>query len=137
MANCNTCGAKLPFLGGCEKCAQIAWQKAKEEIENARVAETNLRNEAASIMVTTETCLDSIVRSRKKVIVATIESALDAKIAEKHDELLHALKVQAHLVGANAVVGVTFNVVETYAASIGVGEFKKFKMMAFGTAVEI
>ena len=47
------------------------------------------------------------------------------------------MKLSAVLLGANAVVGISFKIVETYAARIGVGEIKTFKLIAFGTAVKL
>jgi uncharacterized protein YbjQ (UPF0145 family) len=150
MANCIDCNVKLNFLnrradGRCSECS-IARATADYE-EKISKLESDLRAEKLAlqlkddaidaILLTTETATNLNIIDRKKVIVAAVESALDAKIVEKHEELVRALKAEAHSVGGNAVVGVTFNVVETYAATIGVGELKRFKMVAFGTAVEV
>lgn len=58
-------------------------------------------------------------------------------ISKFQDELMLSLRESAYNEGANAVVRINFNIIETYNTSIGVGEFKKFKMIAYGTAVVV
>ena len=43
----------------------------------------------------------------------------DVAMVKNKDALLSNLKSEAHTIGANAVVGVTFNMIETYSATLG------------------
>ena len=150
MANCSDCGKKIPIFDGgrdgrCYACATIRYQAERTAIEAQEAKdeaeknwfESKRKNLVDAVIVTTETHTNLIISKRIKIIVATVESALDAKLVEKQDELVLGLKTECHAVGGNAVVGVTFNIIETYSASIGAGNFKKFKMVAYGTAVVV
>ena len=148
MANCSDCGKKIPMFDGgrdgrCYACAMIKYdaemapvreREAKEEAEKNEF-ETQKRRLIDAVIVTTETHTNLAISKRIKIIVSTVESSFDAKLVEKQDELVLGLKTECHAAGGNAVVGVTFNIVETYSASIGAGNFKKFKIVAYGTAV--
>lgn len=148
MANCSDCGKKIPMFDGgrdgrCYACATIKYEaehapiKAQKVKEVAEINNQKAQKRAAidSVIVTTETHTNLAISKRIKLIVSTVESSFDAKLVEKQDELVLGLKAECHAAGGNAVVGVTFNIVETYSASIGVGNFKKFKIVAYGTAV--
>ena len=69
--------------------------------------------------------------------MADADCAFDVAMVKNKDALLSNLKSEAHTIGANAVVGVTFNMIETYSASIGIGKVNTFKLLAYGTAVII
>jgi uncharacterized protein YbjQ (UPF0145 family) len=150
MANCSDCGKKIPMFDGgrdgrCYTCSMVKYDaemapiRAKEaEDASARERlEAQQQNAIESVIVTTEAYTNLIISKRIKIVIATVESSFDAKLVEKQDELVFGLKTECHAVGGNAVVGVTFNIIETYSASIGAGNFKKFKMVAYGTAVEV
>lgn len=148
MAVCSSCGKKLPFFGGCGSCETIEFEKQREladaeriakrvAAEELREAEVKKKKEIDSIIVTTETASNLNVLNRIKVIVVACESAFSPLLVEKHDDLLNALKAEAHALGANAVVGVSFSVVEVYTAATGLGAAKTFRMFAHGTAVSI
>jgi uncharacterized protein YbjQ (UPF0145 family) len=96
-----------------------------------------LPSEVESIIITTETTTALPVKKRIRVIMEAIDCTLDVDISKAQTQLLNLLKGRAFDVGANAVVGLDINFVETYAANIGAGEFKRFKMVAYGTAVII
>ena len=65
------------------------------------------------------------------------DCAFDVAMVKNKDALLSNLKSEAHSIGANAVVGITFDMIETYSASIGIGKVNTFKLIAYGTAVVI
>ena len=69
--------------------------------------------------------------------MSSVECVFDVKIPKAESELLYDLKRCAYDLGANAVVGVNIQFIETYNVGIGIGEFKKFKMIAYGTAMII
>ena len=143
MANCIDCGEKIPFFnngigGRCNDCTrkhQEALEAPEREREAARLAKE--KQGVESVLVTTENSPTLNISRRLKIVISTVDSVLDAKLIEKQDELILGLKREAYLVGANAVVGVSINIVETYSASAGVGNFKKFKIVAYGTAVVV
>tara|TARA_R110000764_G_C10903762_1_gene371825 strand:- start:425 stop:781 length:357 start_codon:yes stop_codon:yes gene_type:complete len=90
-----------------------------------------------AIMLTTETAPNLNIKSRVGIIMADADCAFDVAMVKNKDALLSNLKSEAHTIGANAVVGVTFNMIETYSASIGIGKVNTFKLIAYGTAVII
>ena len=90
-----------------------------------------------AIMLTTETAPNLNIKSRVGIIMADADCAFDVAMVKNKDALLSNLKSEAHTIGANAVVGVTFNMIETYSASIGIGKVNTFKLLAYGTAVII
>ncbi len=150
MAKCSKCDKKIGFLsssdGMCLDCASAAFSAGKgARLEAERLAALAQTTEAiqhreagiSAVIVTTETHTNLNITKRIKIIVATVESSFDAKLVEKQDELVFGLKTECYDAGGNAVVGVTFNSIETYSASIGAGNFKKFKMVAYGTAVVV
>ncbi len=146
MADCIECGKKIGFtnrgdFGRCSSCTAKHWEQERipeQARMDAKYAAEAARNiEIDAVTVTTETHTNLTVANRIKIIVAAVESSFDAKLVEKQDELVFGLKTECHAVGENAVVGVTFNIIETYSASIGAGNFKKFKMVAYGTAVVV
>ena len=90
-----------------------------------------------AIMLTTETAPNLNIKSRVGIIMADADCVFDVAMVKNKDALLSNLKSEAHTIGANAVVGVTFNMIETYSASLGIGKVNTFKLLAYGTAVII
>jgi len=138
MAECKDCGKKIGFMntiGG--KCADCYYSAEEEEKVVEKIA-LNVRIEAIeAILLTTETAPNLNIKSRVGIIMADADCAFDVAMVKNKDALLSKLKSEAHSIGANAVVGVTFNMIETYSASIGIGKVNTFKLIAYGTAVII
>lgn len=105
--------------------------------EEALVKEEARNTAIEAIVLTTETAPDLNITKRLKIIVSSKESSLDLKLATKQEELFYDLKEKCYALGGNAVVAVTMNVVEVFAGTFGVGEFKKFALIAYGTAVVV
>ena len=139
MANCRGCGIELALLnrgrvGFCKKCDAKMDDKTIEQATHEN-RELDLKIEA--IVLTTETAPNLNIKSRVGIIMADADCAFDVAMVKNKDALLSNLKSEAHTIGANAVVGVTFNMIETYSASIGIGKVNTFKLIAYGTAVII
>ncbi len=152
MANCEKCGSKLSFFGKCTSCEDTerterqklaearrleAEKFRKSETERKKLEEAKKKEALESIVLTTEVTLNQSVKTRHGIIMSTVECALDVKVPKAKGELLDDLKHQAYELGANAVVGIDIKFVETYNATIGVGELKKFRMIAYGTAITL
>jgi hypothetical protein len=150
MAVCEKCGGKLGLFGGCSACekaeeaARIEARREREEAEARRLqqeAQQKAQRQAeiaaaqASVLLTTEHASNLQIKGRLGIVMSSVECVLDIKVPKAKGELLDDLKAEAVQLGGNAVVGVNIEFVETYAATIGVGDFKKFKMVAYGTAV--
>ena len=146
MAKCKTCGksirAWMALGGACEDC--FSHLKKKEDAAESQLrrkedaAERELaQQELDAIILTTETAPNLNIKSRVGIIMADADCAFDVAMVKNKDALLSNLKSEAHTIGANAVVGVTFNMIETYSASIGIGKVNTFKLIAYGTAVII
>lgn len=156
MATCKKCGAKIGMFGGsdglCSNCREEERQRLKEEEERARAEqrerervekqkqaekERARRKALESIVLTTEVASNLDISERVDIIIAHTDCSFDVKLQENKKELMDDLRQQAYDVDANAVVGVTFNIEESYAANIGAGNIKKFKLIAYGTAVRV
>ena len=141
MAECKECGKKMGFLEAynefCQDCFVKSLGMSKKDKEAKEVAALELDAEIEAIILTTETVINSPVQKRLKIIMSSVECAFDVKIPKAESELLYDLKRCAFELGANAVVGVNIQFIETYNVGIGVGEFKRFKMIAYGTAMII
>ena len=128
MAECKKCGRKLGFwegkyFGACPDCAdQTSNQRA--EINEA----------IGSILLTTETAPNLDIKSRVGIIMADADCSFTVKMVENNNALQFKLRSEAYSIGANAVVGITFNMIETYSATLGVNTFK---LITYGTAVII
>jgi hypothetical protein len=106
--------------------------------KTSSVYQERIRNtKIDAIVVTTETAPNLNIKSRVGIIMVDADCAFDVAMVKNKDALLSNLKSEAHSIGANAVVGVTFNIIETYSASIGIGKVNTFKLIAYGTAVVI
>ena len=141
MANCSSCGEKLGFEYRAQinnkyfcKTCEVTYRIEKLETKQA---EAGNAQKIEAIVLTTETAPNLNIKSRVGIIMADADCAFDVAMVKNKDALLSNLKSEAHTIGANAVVGVTFNMIETYSASIGIGKVNTFKLLAYGTAVII
>ena len=66
--------------------------------------------------------------------MADADCSFTIKMVENNNALQFKLRSEAYSIGANAVVGITFNMIETYSATLGVNTFK---LITYGTAVII
>ena len=155
MANCTSCGESTGSirddeLGRCLACANankpVTRSFAKpqapptdniDRVKALREKEREARAKIGTILLTTETAPNLNIKSRVGIIMADADCVFDVAMVKNKDALLSNLKSEAHTIGANAVVGVTFNMIETYSASLGIGKVNTFKLIAYGTAVII
>ena len=146
MANCSSCGKKFGFFEDsidhegkffCPVCFEPKKAEAELKAQHHEERKTEKLLEIDAIMLTTETAPNLNIKSRVGIIMADADCAFDVAMVKNKDALLSNLKSEAHTIGANAVVGVTFNMIETYSASIGIGKVNTFKLLAYGTAVII
>ena len=134
MAVCVDCGTNISLMrhatfGICIDCAN------PNVLRQEKIATRNTEIEA--ILLTTETAPNLNVKSRVGIVMVDADCAFDVAMVKNKDALLSNLKSEAHSIGANAVVGITFDMIETYSASIGIGKVNTFKLVAYGTAVVI
>tara|TARA_R110000868_G_scaffold60057_2_gene184110 strand:+ start:593 stop:1039 length:447 start_codon:yes stop_codon:yes gene_type:complete len=141
MANCSSCGEKLGFEYRAQinnkyfcKTCEVTYRIEKLETKQA---EAGNAQKIEAIVLTTETAPNLNIKSRVGIIMADADCVFDVAMVKNKDALLSNLKSEAHTIGANAVVGVTFNMIETYSASLGIGKVNTFKLLAYGTAVII
>tara|TARA_R110002124_G_scaffold184022_1_gene351542 strand:+ start:264 stop:689 length:426 start_codon:yes stop_codon:yes gene_type:complete len=139
MANCSECGTKFGFIATLygpnnDLCKKCFYKLSGKDSEGKRL---ELPTEAQAITLTTETFVTSPVQKRLQIKISSEDCRLDIDISKVQSELLEDLKRQAFDLGANAVIGVNISFIETYTANIASGEFKKFKMVAYGTAMVI
>ena len=158
MATCKTCGRKLGFLdpgsdGRCSRCAvtednrnQIGAYAA----EKAAVLEREAAIEA--LLVTTE--MQPRIDVRRRVAIVSAECAyglnifkdafagirnivggrsgtVEASMKDANSTVVYELKREAHALGANAIIGVSF----TY-TQIGDNGANMILVVATGTAVD-
>jgi hypothetical protein len=157
MAECIDCGKSLDYRnsmpnGRCSGChgkylaaridpdakAKVTADHQSRAPKTSSVYQERIRNtKIDAIVVTTETAPNLNIKSRVGIIMVDADCAFDVAMVKNKDALLSNLKSEAHSIGANAVVGVTFDMIETYSASIGIGKVNTFKLIAYGTAVVI
>ena len=150
MAECKECGKSIKAweaLGGaCEDCYSLHLQNKARLKQKEGAAESHLRRkedeaetelaklELDAIILTTETAPNLNIKSRVGIIMADADCSFTIKMVENNNALQFKLRSEAYSIGANAVVGITFNMIETYSATLGVNTFK---LIAYGTAVII
>ncbi len=143
MAECVECGTKISWLYAlCDRChdanvANNSSAKPTDDPEQQRLdaAEREMaQQELDAIILTTETAPNLNIKSRVGIIMADADCSFTVKMVENNNALQSKLRSEAHSIGANAVVGITFNMIETYSATLGVNTFK---LIAYGTAVII
>ena len=160
MANCKKCGAKIGFLGGsgdyCLDCAAAVHKSGETaRLEAKRLADATYTEENDAInavVLTTETAPSLKISKRIEIVTAECafgmnifkdlfagvrdivggrSEAVQKTMRDARKTALFELKREAHLVGANAVVGVDLDYVELSAAGSMV------MLVASGTAVVI
>ena len=157
MAECIECDKSLDYRntmpnGRCSVCHGKHLAARMSPVANAGAMATNQTrdpktssfnqkrqrdDQVAAILLTTETAPNLNVKSRVGIVMVDADCAFDVAMVKNKDALLSNLKSEAHSIGANAVVGITFDMIETYSASIGIGKVNTFKLIAYGTAVVI
>ena len=157
MAECIECDKSLDYRntmpnGRCSVCHGKHLAARMSPLANAGAMATNQtrdpktssfsqkrqRQEAIeAILLTTETAPNLNVKSRVGIVMVDADCAFDVAMVKNKNALLSKLKSEADSIGANAVVGITFDMIETYSASIGIGKVNTFKLIAYGTAVVI
>jgi uncharacterized protein YbjQ (UPF0145 family) len=160
MATCKECGKQMGFFEGdrglCSDCfsktlagnAELARQRAQELDRTAADEDAAI----AAVLLTTETAPDLYIIRRVEIVTAECafgmhifkdlfagirdfvggrSKAVQNTLRDARRTALHELKREAHLVGANAVVGVDLDYMELSAAGTMV------LLVASGTAVVI
>ena len=158
MAECKECGITLTYSNSvaterCNKC-HGAWLKSSvqtnstEDTKSDPVADPmqylkekqiDFEEKVAidAILLTTETAPNLNIVSRFGIIMAEVDCSFTVEMVENNNALQSKLRSEAYSIGANAVVGITFNMIETYSATLGVSKVNTFKLIASGTAVVI
>ena len=148
MASCKECGTQLGFLVSEEICQQCG-EKARA---NKKIQEAQLMDKISNILLTTETATNLKIIKRIEIVTAECafgmnifkdlfagvrdivggrSEAVQKTMRDARRTALYELKREAHLVGANAVVGVDLDYVELSSAG------SMIMLVASGTAVVI
>ena len=158
MAECKECGITLTYSNSvaterCNKC-HGAWLKSSvqtnstEDTKSDPVADPmqylkekqiDFEEKVAidAILLTTETAPNLNIVSRVGIIMAEVDCVFTVEMVKHNNALQSKLRSEAYSIEANAVVGITFNMIETYSATLGVSKVNTFKLIASGTAVVI
>ncbi|MDB4251555.1 heavy metal-binding domain-containing protein [Amylibacter sp.] len=135
MAECKECNKTIKtweVIGGkCDAC--FKWSERKKSEAQQELADQELE----AIILTTETAPNLNIVSRVGIIMAEVDCSFTVKMVENNNALQSKLRSEAYSIGANAVVGITFNMIETYSATLGVSKVNTFKLIASGTAVVV
>jgi len=135
MAECKVCNKTIKtweVIGGkCDAC--FKWSERKKSEAQQELADQELE----AIILTTETAPNLNIVNRVGIIMAEADCSVTVKMVENNHALQSKLRSEAYSIGANAVVGITFQMIETYSATLGVSKVNTFKLIASGTAVVI
>jgi len=161
MANCNNCGEKIGMLEEsvtydnelyCSECGVVFQDRDPTESEVLQEQVNEHLTEIDAILLTTETAPNLKITKRIEIVTAECafgmnifkdlfagvrdivggrSKAVQRTMRDSRKTALYELKREAHLVGANAVVGVDLDYVELSAAGSMV------MLVASGTAVFI
>lgn len=160
MANCKKCGVRIGFLGGssdyCLDCAAAEHKSGETaRLEAKRLADATYteKNDAINaVVLTTETAPNLNITRRIEIVTAECafgmnifkdlfaavrdivggrSEAVQKSMRDARKTALYELKREAHLVGANAVIGVDLDYVEL--SNVG----SMIMLVASGTAVII
>ena len=162
MAKCSKCDKKIGFLtssdGMCLDCASAAYGARREAerlaaLEQTTEAVQQKESAISSVMLTTETAPNLNITKRIEIVTAECAFGMNVfkdmfiaisnvvggrsetvqkAMRESRETALYELKREAHLVGANAVVGVDLDYVE-----MGSAGSSMVMLVASGTAVVI
>ena len=120
MAECKECNKTIKtweVIGGkCDAC--FKWSERKKSEAQQELADQELE----AILLTTETAPNLNIVSRLGIIMAEADCSFTVKMVENNNALQSKLRSEAYSIGANAVVGITFNMIETYSATLGVSK---------------
>jgi len=135
MAECKVCNKTIKtweVIGGkCDAC--FKWSERKKSEAQQELADQELE----AIILTTETAPNLNIVNRVGIIMAEADCSVTVKMVENNHALQSKLRSEAYSIGANAVVGITFQMIETYSATLGVSKVNTFKLIASGTAVVV
>ena len=135
MAECKECNKTIKtweVIGGkCDAC--FKWSERKKSEAQQELADQELE----AIILTTETAPNLNIVNRVGIIMAEADCSVTVKMVENNHALQSKLRSEAYSIGANAVVGITFQMIETYSATLGVSKVNTFKLIASGTAVVV
>ena len=135
MAECKECNKTIKtweVIGGkCDAC--FKWSERKKSEAQQELADQELE----AIILTTETAPNLNIENRVGIIMAEADCSVTVKMVENNHALQSKLRSEAYSIGANAVVGITFQMIETYSATLGVSKVNTFKLIASGTAVVV
>ena len=137
---CNKChGAWLKNSVETNSAENTKSDLVADPMQHLKVKQINFEEKVAidAMLLTTETAPNLNIKSRVGIVMVDADCAFDAAMVKNKNALLNKLKSEANSIGANAVVGITFDMIETYSASIGIGKVNTFKLIAYGTAVVI
>ena len=150
MAKCTVCEKEMCFAdkvnaksfdGLCRSCTdhnrKIAAGLEDKTIEEAAFETRELDATIDAILLTTETAPNLNIVSRVGIIMAEVDCVFSVEMVKHNHALQSKLRSEAYSIGANAVVGITFNMIETYSATLGVSKVNTFKLIASGTAVVV
>ena len=155
MASCKGCDTKISFgdwskYGFCDECLEGG--EAKRERLQKQEDEELLEQQIDTILLTTETATNLNITKRIEIVTAECafgmnifkdlfagvrdivggrSEAVQKTMRDARRTALYELKREAHLVGANAVVGVDLDYVELSSAG------SMIMLVASGTAVVI
>lgn len=161
MPNCSNCNERIKLLDPsvtynhklyCSECGVIFREQAATEHETLQQEEALFKAEVEAIMLTTETAPNLKITKRIEIVTAECafgmnifkdlfagvrdvvggrSKAVQETMRDARKTALYELKTEAHLVGANAVVGVDLDYVELSKSGSMV------MLVASGTAVII
>ena len=158
MAECKECGITLTYSNSvaterCNKC-HGAWltnsvqtnsaentksDPVSDPMQYLKEKQIDFEENVAidAIILTTETAPNLNIVSRVGIIMAEVDCVFTVEMVKNNHALQSKLRSEAYSIGANAVVGITFQMIETYSATLGVSKVNTFKLIASGTAVVV
>lgn len=154
MSKCLDCGARMGLLDPEYQGKCIACNNLESSVESgpAQVAKKEEDKRINQILLTTETSTDLKIRKRIEIVTAECaygmnifkdifsgvrdivggrSDAVQDTLRDARKTVLYELKKEAHLIGANAVVGVDLDYSE-----LSGGGSKMLFLVATGTAVQ-
>lgn len=138
MATCQDCGKSgFGFFemqnGKCPSCRKRKLQDARLSPEERSEHNNNL----SKVILTTEDYNNLPTKERLQIVMVSCDCSFDANVLKAEGELQRLLRERAVQIGADAIIAISFHFVENYAAKVGFGEVKTFKMIGCGTAVKL
>ena len=152
MAKCKECGTQFFFFGSEDTCQQCYEKEGDNKKTQEEQINAELMEKISAILLTTETATNLKIIKRIEIVTAECafgmnifkdlfagvrdivggrSEAVQKTMRDARRTALYELKREAHLVGANAVVGVDLDYVELSSAG------SMIMLVASGTAVVI